>query len=136
MGHQLYDGHCDGKFDKGCVESDHVVDDCEKDKGEKEEDWELGELSADEVGVRPIHPVEVLSQENWQFEAEHVDHCKHVGESHISDQKEEDAIDVHDPLPLSILFSRELLAKVDCTQDQSDELKENNEIINSGDAYN
>ena len=80
-------------------------------------------MSTDEVGVRPIHPVEMLPQENWQFEAEYVDHCKHVGEGHVGDQEEEDAVDVHDRLPLGVLLSRELLSKVDCSQDQCNELK-------------
>ena len=60
MGHELDDGHSGCKLCKGSIESDHVVDDREEDKGEEEEDWQLGKLSADEVRVRPVHPVEVL----------------------------------------------------------------------------
>ena len=80
-------------------------------------------MSTDEVGVRPIHPVEMLPQKNWQFEAENVDHCKHVGEGHVGDEKEEDSIDVHDALSLCIVNSREFLAKIDHTQYKGNELK-------------
>ena len=78
MGHQLDDGQGGCKLCKGSIEADHVVDNREEDEGEEEEDWQLGKLPADEVRVRPVHPVEVLSQEYRQFEAEYVDHGEHV----------------------------------------------------------
>ena len=43
------------------VETDHEVDDADKDDGGHQEDGQLCQLLSDEVDVSPIHPIEMLS---------------------------------------------------------------------------
>ena len=63
------DENVDGESLRVVVEAHHPVEDADEDHGDGEEDGNLGDLFADVVHVRPVHPIKVFTEKYWQFGA-------------------------------------------------------------------
>ena len=124
LNHQFDDSEGYGKLDKLSVESYHVVHDAKEDGRGKEDYRQLGDLLGQEICVRSVHPIEMLSEKDGELHAEDIDDGEHVGKGHVGDEEEHGAVDIHDGLLLCICFTIQFLTKVDKAENQGNELKQ------------
>ena len=95
------------------VELNEEVGNTDEEKRKEDEHWQLCHLLSQEVNVSPVHAIVVLPQEKRQFYTEHIDNCEDIGKSQVSDEEEENTIDIDNTILV------DFLAKVDDANEDS-----------------